>query len=114
MSFISVLLVSVGGPALLAGVCLLGILLSFTPVLRFKCVAKKRGGEANIGEQKPKRHISTTASVRNTAPQSSCDVCGVSWVDACTAPWFGVAVGGSYSMVGQGWWASVSCACVCV
>ena len=30
----------------------------------------------------------------------------------CTAPWLGVAVGGSCDMVGLRWWYSVSHACV--
>ena len=38
----------------------------------------------------------------------SCDVCGASWLDACTAPWCGIAVGGLSSTVGLRWRASTS------
>ena len=41
-----------------------------------------------------------------------CDACVVSWLDACTAAWFVVAVRGLCSFVGLRLWASVFNACV--
>lgn len=38
----------------------------------------------------------------------------LSWLATCTAPLFGVAVGGLCSVVGVRWWADISYACVCL